>query len=123
MRHLSDRRILFFGGKGGVGKTTCASAVALAASRRGKRVLLVSTDPAHSTSDIFQTAFTSAEREILPGLSGLEIDVDLELRRYVDRVKEQIAKVSAPRSSRNRSARSNSPRACPGRRAWPCSTG
>ncbi|MBX7184935.1 MAG: ArsA family ATPase [Vicinamibacteria bacterium] len=93
LRGLSERRILFFGGKGGVGKTTCASATALAASRRGKRVLLVSTDPAHSTSDIFETAFGPAEKEILPGLSGLEIDVDLELRRYVDRVKEQIAKV------------------------------
>ena len=66
LRQLSDRRILFFGGKGGVGKTTCASAVALSASRRGKRVLLVSTDPAHSTSDIFQKAFTSSEQEILP---------------------------------------------------------
>jgi arsenite-transporting ATPase len=53
MRHLFDRKILFFGGKGGVGKTTCASAVALAASRQGRRVLLVSTDPAHSTSDMF----------------------------------------------------------------------
>lgn len=96
MRGLADRRILFFGGKGGVGKTTCAAAVALSASRRGKRVLLVSTDPAHSTSDIFETPFTSTEREILPGLSGLEIDVDLELRRYVDRVKQQISKIFSP---------------------------
>ena len=54
MRDLLKKRILFFGGKGGVGKTTCASAMALAASRAGKRVLLVSTDPAHSTSDIFE---------------------------------------------------------------------
>ena len=54
MRELIDRRVLFFGGKGGVGKTTCASAMALAASEMGKRVLLVSTDPAHNTSDIFE---------------------------------------------------------------------
>ena len=54
MRALIDKRVLFFGGKGGVGKTTCASAMALAASRAGKRVLLVSTDPAHSTSDMFE---------------------------------------------------------------------
>ncbi len=96
MRLLSDRKILFFGGKGGVGKTTCASAVALSASRRGKRVLLVSTDPAHSTSDIFETKFTSDEREILPCLHGLEIDVDLELRRYIDRVKGQISNLFSP---------------------------
>jgi arsenite-transporting ATPase len=96
MRALSDRNILFFGGKGGVGKTTCAAAVALSASRRGKRVLLVSTDPAHSTSDIFETPFTSEEREILPGLSGLEIDAGLETRRYVDRVKGQISNLFSP---------------------------
>jgi len=96
MRQLFDRKILFFGGKGGVGKTTCAAAVALAASRQGKRVLLVSTDPAHSTSDIFETPFASTEREILPGLSGLEIDVSLESRRYVDRVKEQMSKLFSP---------------------------
>src|SRR2546426_240889 len=56
---LLERQVVFFGGKGGVGKTTCSSAFALAASRRGRRVLLVSTDPAHSTADIF-------EREIGP---------------------------------------------------------
>ena len=54
MRALIDRKVLFFGGKGGVGKTTSASAMAVAASQAGKRVLLVSTDPAHSTSDIFE---------------------------------------------------------------------
>ena len=51
---LLNRRVLFFGGKGGVGKTTCSSAFALAASRRGTRVLLASTDPAHSLSDILE---------------------------------------------------------------------
>ncbi len=96
MRHLLDRKILFFGGKGGVGKTTCASAVALAASRQGKRVLLVSTDPAHSTSDMFEKPFGSREREILAGLVGIEIDAGLEARRYVEKVKEQIAKAFSP---------------------------
>ena len=53
--HLLDRKVLFFGGKGGVGKTTSASATALAASRAGRRVLLVSTDPAHN---VFLVKFT-----------------------------------------------------------------
>lgn len=87
------KRILFFGGKGGVGKTTCASAVALAASRGGKRVLLVSTDPAHSTSDIFGTPFAADEREVLPGLYGLEVDANLEARRYIDDAKAGIARM------------------------------
>ena len=82
MISLLDRQVVFFGGKGGVGKTTCSSAFALAASRRGRRVLLVSTDPAHSTSDIFETPFGAEEREIYPGLHGLEIDASLEARRY-----------------------------------------
>jgi arsenite-transporting ATPase len=95
-RRLLDKRILFFGGKGGVGKTTCSAAVALAASRTGRRVLLVSTDPAHSTSDIFERPFTSDEREILPNLFGLEIDAALEAGRYVAEVKEQVAKMFSP---------------------------
>ena len=95
-RRLLDKRILFFGGKGGVGKTTCAAAVALAASREGQRVLLVSTDPAHSTSDIFEQRFTREEREILPNLHGLEIDADFEAGRYIAEVKEQVAKMFSP---------------------------
>jgi arsenite-transporting ATPase len=87
---LLSRRVLFFGGKGGVGKTTCAAALALAASRAGRRVLLVSIDPAHSTSDIFQTRLGPAEREILPGLTGLEIDPDTEVRRYLDDARHRM---------------------------------
>ena len=96
MRDLLKKRILFFGGKGGVGKTTCASAMALAASRAGKRVLLVSTDPAHSTSDIFERPFDREEREIHPGLTGIELDAEYEARRYVDGVKTQIASLFSP---------------------------
>ena len=87
------KRILFFGGKGGVGKTTCASAAALAASRAGKRVLLVSTDPAHSTSDIFEKPFGEDEREVCPRLTGLEIDAPREARRYIDNAKSGIARM------------------------------
>jgi arsenite/tail-anchored protein-transporting ATPase len=96
VRHLLDRRILFFGGKGGVGKTTCAAAVSLAASRRGRRVLLVSTDPAHSTSDIFERPLGHDEREIQPGLVGLEIDAEVEARKYLDEVKSQIGALFSP---------------------------
>lgn len=86
---LLDRRILFFGGKGGVGKTTCASAVALAASRAGKKVLLVSTDPAHSTSDIFGVAIKASVSEIQPSLFALEIDPAAEAKQYVGDVRSR----------------------------------
>ena len=90
VRELFDRQVLFFGGKGGVGKTTCASAMALAASRLGRRVLLVSTDPAHSTSDIFERAIGPEPTALSPSLHAMEIDAAGESRRYVETVKEQI---------------------------------
>src|SRR3954452_8665144 len=96
MEWLLDRRVVFFGGKGGVGKTTCSSAFALAASRRGRRVLLVSTDPAHSTSDIFERQIGPDEREIEPHLWALEIDAAREALRYVGEVKRDVARMFSP---------------------------
>ena len=93
MRALIEKKVLFFGGKGGVGKTTSASAMALAASKAGKRVLLVSTDPAHSTSDIFERAIGPEPVALLPNLHGLEIDGDYESKRYVTEVKERIRNI------------------------------
>jgi arsenite/tail-anchored protein-transporting ATPase len=96
IRGVFDREVLFFGGKGGVGKTTCASAAALAASRGGKRVLLVSTDPAHSTSDIFERPIgpDPVELQRSPGagsLHAMEIDAATESNKYVAEVKSNIA--------------------------------
>lgn len=93
---LLDRRVLFFGGKGGVGKTTCAAALALAASRSGRRALLVSTDPAHSTSDIFERQIGREEQEILPSLSALEVDSAFEARRYLGEVRDRISTMFNP---------------------------
>ena len=96
LRKLLDKRVLFFGGKGGVGKTTCASAMAVAASQAGKRVLLVSTDPAHSTSDMFERQIGPEPVPLLPNLHGLEIDGAFESRRYVANVKEHIKDLFGP---------------------------
>jgi arsenite/tail-anchored protein-transporting ATPase len=90
MRALIEKKVLFFGGKGGVGKTTSASAMALAASNAGKRVLLVSTDPAHSTADIFERPIGPEPVPLLPNLHALEIDGEFEAKRYVADVKERI---------------------------------
>jgi arsenite-transporting ATPase len=93
---LTDRDVVFFGGKGGTGKTTCSSAFALAASRRGRRVLLVSTDPAHSTSDIFEKRIGDTPREILPNLSAVEIDAERESARYIAQVKQDVERMFSP---------------------------
>ena len=96
LNRLLDRQVVFFGGKGGVGKTTCSAAFALAASRLGKRVLVVSTDPAHSTSDIFEQSIGSAEREVLPRLWACEIDGEGEAARYIAGVKQDIQRMFSP---------------------------
>jgi arsenite-transporting ATPase len=93
---LLDRQVVFFGGKGGVGKTTTSSAFALAASRRGRRVLLVSTDPAHSISDIFERRIGGREQELAPRLSAIEIDATTESQRYVAGVKREIERMFSP---------------------------
>ncbi len=93
---LLDRQVVFFGGKGGVGKTTCSSAFALAASAHGQRVLLVSTDPAHSTSDIFERHIGPKECQLAPNLSALEIDGEAEAARYIADVKRDIQRMFSP---------------------------
>ena len=87
---LSRPRLLFVGGKGGVGKTTIASALALRLSEAGERVLLVSTDPAHSLGDLFGTRIGGREHELRPTLFALEIDPAAEIERYLSRVTQTM---------------------------------
>lgn len=69
-----DREVLFVGGKGGVGKTAVASALALALARDGRPTLVVSTDPAHSLGHVWGRTVGDSPVELAPGLRGLEID-------------------------------------------------
>jgi arsenite-transporting ATPase len=94
---LNGPRVLFFGGKGGVGKTTLAAAHALARADAGRTVLLVSTDPAHSTSDVLETSLGPDPRPVTDGLRALEIDPDEEADRYVTDVKARIRDATPPR--------------------------
>jgi len=70
----ASRQVLVVGGKGGVGKTTVASAVALAQARAGRRVLVVSTDPAHNLGHLWQRPVGDGVVRLADGLDGLEID-------------------------------------------------
>ncbi|MDO5132951.1 MAG: TRC40/GET3/ArsA family transport-energizing ATPase [Eubacteriales bacterium] len=74
-------RILIYTGKGGVGKTSIAAATAVRAAQAGKKVLLMSTDQAHSLGDSLCMRLRSDPREVFPGLEALEIDPTKESRR------------------------------------------
>ena len=78
----------FFAGKGGVGKTTCAAAAAVAAAERGRRVAVVSTDPAHSLGDALGRRLGAAARPVptrAGRLEALELDADRALARWLMR--------------------------------------
>ncbi|NDV14106.1 arsenical pump-driving ATPase [Crenobacter caeni] len=79
---------LFFTGKGGVGKTSLACASALRLARAGKRVLLVSTDPASNVGQVFGQTIGHAIRPIaaVENLSALEIDPQAAAQQYRDRI-------------------------------------
>ncbi|MCR4672522.1 MAG: ArsA family ATPase [Lachnospiraceae bacterium] len=74
-------RILIYTGKGGVGKTSMAAAAACRIAQAGKKVIVMSTDPAHSLGDSFGMALDDEPREIMPGLTAFEIDPVEESRR------------------------------------------
>jgi arsenite-transporting ATPase len=77
---------LFFGGKGGAGKTTCAAAAAIASAARGRRVLGVSTDPAHSLGDVLGRKLTARPSNVPVrggSLKACELDADRALARWL----------------------------------------
>ncbi|ELY52556.1 ArsA family ATPase [Natronolimnohabitans innermongolicus] len=88
----------FFGGKGGVGKTTVSSAYALECAESGLETLVVSTDPAHSTADVFDQEFGDEPRPVegYDGLSALEIDPEQEVQDHLLDLRKQLnAQLSA----------------------------
>ena len=81
---------MFFTGKGGVGKTSLACATAVTLADGGKKVLLVSTDPASNLDEVLETKLASKPRPIIgaPGLSALNIDPAEAAREYRERLVE-----------------------------------
>ena len=81
-------RFLFFTGKGGVGKTSVACATAIHLADSGRRVLLVSTDPASNVGQVFGVSIGNQITAILAiaGLSALEIDPQAAVQAYRDRI-------------------------------------
>lgn len=85
-----SKSIIFVGGKGGVGKSTSAAAMAWKSAKEGNRTLLVSTDPAHNVGDIFNREIGGKTIEIADNLFALEIDPEVETENYIKGVKANI---------------------------------
>lgn len=83
--NLFDARLLIVTGKGGVGKSTVAAGLAVAAARTGRRTCLVEVESRQTFSRLFETApWDFTEREFRPGLWGLSIDPDASLAEYLE---------------------------------------
>jgi len=90
-------RYLFFGGKGGVGKTTCAVAAAKKAAASGRRVLIVSTDPAHSLGDALETRLSARLTKVKTkrgSLYAVELDADKALERWIAKRKRTLQAIA-----------------------------
>ena len=83
--NLLDPRLLIVTGKGGVGKSTVAAALAVAGARTGRRTCLVEVEGRQTFSRLFDTsAWDFTEREFRPGIFGLSIDPEASLVEYLD---------------------------------------
>lgn len=89
---------VFFGGKGGVGKTTVSSAYAHKSARAGNETLLVSTDPAHSTADVFDQRFGDDPTPVdgYDHLSVMEIDPDEAVDEHLMGIKRALGDQVSP---------------------------
>jgi arsenite/tail-anchored protein-transporting ATPase len=78
---MLNHKLILFGGKGGVGKTSCAAAAALHAAHT-KKTLLISTDPAHSLSDSFEKSIGKSIKKIKKNLDVIELDSNTLLHEF-----------------------------------------
>ena len=84
---------IFFSGKGGVGKTTIAATTAVYQSQKGKRTLLVSTDPAGNLGDIFERKVGVDTIEVSPNLFLAQMDSDAITDAYKNRMLEPLSAI------------------------------
>lgn len=90
-----ELKLILFGGKGGVGKTTCASSAGFYLAKEGFKTLVISTDPAHSLSDSLGQRIGDEIKEVwgVKKLSALEVNAQLALSQFKIRYEDQIKKI------------------------------
>ena len=90
-------RTILYTGKGGVGKTSVAAATARRCAAAGMRTVVLSTDPAHSLSDSFETELGSAPTKIGKKLWGQEVQAQEEMERHWEAVQDWMGEMLAER--------------------------
>lgn len=95
---LALPKLLFVGGKGGVGKTTISSSLATLSAQGGEKTLLISTDPAHNLGDLFQARLGNEPVQLEGNLYALEIDPRAEVKRYIEAVARDTKRFLSPNS-------------------------
>lgn len=111
---IPNKKIIFVGGKGGVGKSTSSAAIALRAAQSGYKTLLISTDPAHNIGHIFEKKVGGNTTKIANNLYAIEIDPEKETAQYIKSVKENIKGVVQPKMMEEVHRQLDTARASPG---------
>ena len=83
-------RVLFFIGKGGVGKTTGSAAVSVTLSKKGYKTLIVSIDPAHNLGDVFEVKLNDKPKQIAENLYAMELDMEKLIKAYLKHLEENL---------------------------------
>ncbi len=88
LQQIPEQKYIFFTGKGGVGKTTCATLAAVRLADQGKQVLLISTDPASNLDDILEARLMSSPVQVagINGLWAMNIDPIVAAMAYRERI-------------------------------------
>ncbi|WP_042697736.1 ArsA family ATPase [Thermococcus sp. PK] len=83
-------RVLFFIGKGGVGKTTSSAAVSVALAKKGYKTLIVSIDPAHNLGDVFEVKLNDKPKAIAENLYAMELDMEKFIKAYLKHLEKNL---------------------------------
>ncbi|MGB2078368.1 MAG: ArsA family ATPase [Vibrio sp.] len=95
-QQLKDHHVIFVGGKGGVGKTTSAAALACYFASCEQNVLVISTDPAHSLGDALDRKLDGHITKIAPYLSALELDLNQITQTHFEQLSQKISRLTKP---------------------------
>jgi arsenite/tail-anchored protein-transporting ATPase len=95
INHEFKKEVFFVMGKGGTGKTTTSAALGMSLAGKGKKVLLVSLDPAHNLGDVLDKPLGSKTIEVFKNLYAQEIDLDKEINNYLNKTMEQMKSLYA----------------------------